>query len=106
MSCKSASSRVLPADPIGAGRALSTAAAAGPNGCLDFDGVSGPLDFDVQTGEARSDMGLWCLRREGAEVVFEPLLGAYYSTETYALDESAWSIDLSTPDWCQLGTGG
>jgi hypothetical protein len=106
MSCKGAGSRVISADPIAAGRAMSTAAAAGPNGCLDFDGVSGPLDFDVRTGEARSDMGLWCLRRESAEVLFEPLLGAYYSTETYALDETAWTIDLSTPDWCQLGTSG
>lgn len=106
MACKNAGSRVISADPIGAGRAMSTAAAAGPNGCLDFDGVSGPLDFDTQTGEARSDMGLWCLRQESDEVLFEPLLGAYYSTETYSLDETSWTIDLSTPDWCQLGTGG
>jgi branched-chain amino acid transport system substrate-binding protein len=106
MSCKEAGSRVIAADPIGAGRAISTAATAGSSGCLDFDGVSGPLDFDPRTGEARSDMGLWCLRQEASEVVFEPLLGAYYSTETYSLDESAWAVDLSTPDWCQLGTGG
>ena len=106
MSCKAGGSKVISSDPIAAGGALSIAAGAGSNGCLDFDGVSGPLDFDVQTGEARSDMGLWCLRQESTEVVFEPLLGAYYSTETYALDETAWTIDLGTPDWCQLGTGG
>jgi branched-chain amino acid transport system substrate-binding protein len=106
MSCKDTGSRLLSADPIGAVRAISTAAAAGADGCLDFDGVSGPLDFDMQTGEARSDMGLWCLRQESSDFVFEPLLGAFYSTETYTLDETAWTVDLSAVDWCQRGTGG
>jgi hypothetical protein len=106
MSCKEPNSRLLAADPIAAVRAMSTAVGAGANACLDFDGVSGPLDFDVQTGEARSDMGLWCLRQESSEFVFEPLLGAFYSTETYKLDETAWTVDLSAVDWCQRGTGG
>lgn len=29
---------------------------------IDFDGASGPLDFDVRTGEARSDIIFLCLR--------------------------------------------
>jgi branched-chain amino acid transport system substrate-binding protein len=28
---------------------------------IDFDGASGPLDFDVVTGEAPSDIQIWCL---------------------------------------------
>ncbi len=35
---------------------LSTDGAA-----MDFDGASGPLDFDLKTGEAVSDIQIWCL---------------------------------------------
>jgi branched-chain amino acid transport system substrate-binding protein len=35
---------------------LSTA-----DGAFDFDGASGPLDFDLKTGEAVSDIQIWCL---------------------------------------------
>jgi branched-chain amino acid transport system substrate-binding protein len=30
-------------------------------GTFDFDGASGPLDFDVKTGEARSNIEVWCI---------------------------------------------
>lgn len=30
-------------------------------GRFDFDGASGPLDFDLMTGEAPSDIQIWCL---------------------------------------------
>ena len=32
---------------------------------FDFDGASGPLDYDLSTGEAVSDVQIWCVRREG-----------------------------------------
>ncbi len=32
---------------------------AGQN--IDFDGASGPLDFDLQHGEALSDISIWCV---------------------------------------------
>lgn len=32
---------------------------------LDFEGASGPLDYDLSTGEAVSDVQIWCVRREG-----------------------------------------
>ncbi len=46
--------------------------AAGPNnlnagftaiaaGAIDYDGASGPLDFNVVTGEAASDIDIWCV---------------------------------------------
>jgi branched-chain amino acid transport system substrate-binding protein len=31
-------------------------------GNMDFEGASGPLDFDVTTGEAASDILIWCMR--------------------------------------------
>jgi len=34
---------------------------AGEN--IDFNGASGPLDFDLSTGEAPSDIQVWCLPR-------------------------------------------
>jgi ABC-type branched-subunit amino acid transport system substrate-binding protein len=36
---------------------------AGKN--IDFDGASGPLDFDVATGEAESDIQIWCVDVDG-----------------------------------------
>jgi branched-chain amino acid transport system substrate-binding protein len=32
---------------------------------IDFNGASGPLDFDVNTGEAQSDIQIWCLPKDG-----------------------------------------
>src|SRR5262249_29107332 len=29
---------------------------------IDFSGASGPLDFDVTTGEAPSDVDIWCVK--------------------------------------------
>lgn len=31
---------------------------------VDYDGASGPLDFDLSTGEARSDIQVWCLPKD------------------------------------------
>jgi branched-chain amino acid transport system substrate-binding protein len=30
-------------------------------GSINFDGASGPLDFDPATGEAPSDIDIWCV---------------------------------------------
>ncbi len=32
-----------------------------PDGKIDYDGVSGPLDFDVNKGEADADIDVWCV---------------------------------------------
>jgi branched-chain amino acid transport system substrate-binding protein len=42
--------------------------------CIDFSGASGPLDFNNDTGEAPSDIALWCVAAEG----FKPLELSYY----------------------------
>ena len=50
--------------------------------CIDFNGVSGPLDFNNDTGEAPSDIALWC--PDAAKDRF-PQLSTYYSASTGAL---------------------
>ena len=32
---------------------------------IDFNGASGPLDFDITTGEAESDIQIWCVDVDG-----------------------------------------
>lgn len=46
---------------------------------IDFDGASGPLDFDVLVGEAPSDIQLWCVVHGASpgEYVFDTT-GRYY----------------------------
>ena len=45
--------------------------------CIDFDGISGPLDFDAVTHEAPSDIAIWCPLPSGEIVKDAP----YYSFE-------------------------
>jgi branched-chain amino acid transport system substrate-binding protein len=33
---------------------------------IDFNGASGPLDFDLKKGEAPSDIQIWCVSKDGA----------------------------------------
>jgi len=33
---------------------------------IDFNGASGPLDFDVTTGEAPSEIQIWCIPKNSA----------------------------------------
>jgi branched-chain amino acid transport system substrate-binding protein len=35
-------------------------------GCVNFEGTSGPLDFDNDRGEALGDLGLWCADRDSS----------------------------------------
>jgi ABC-type branched-subunit amino acid transport system substrate-binding protein len=58
--------------------------AAGKN--IDVNGVSGPLDFDVKTGEAESDIQIWCIdiNTSGMAVGFKNS-GAYYDSKTKTL---------------------
>lgn len=73
------------------------------NGCIDFEGASGPLDFNPDTGEALSDIAMWCVRRKAAgSYGFEPPLASYYSVESGAIvsDEGSPPLDLSKRGWC------
>jgi len=72
------------------------------DGCIDFEGASGPLDFNPDTGEALSDIGMWCLRRNGSTFGFEPPLQSFYSVKASGIktDDNALPLDLSQPGWC------
>jgi len=70
------------------------------DGCIDFEGASGPLDFNPDTGEALSDIGMWCLRRNGSTFGFEPPLQSYYSVEASGIIDGKPPLDLSQPGWC------
>lgn len=79
----------------------SFAASLDSKSCFDFEGVSGPLDFDAVTGDAQSDIAMWCLRADGDSVSTEPNLNDYYSVQNDAVvrcQEPA--LDLTVATWC------
>ncbi len=51
-------------------------------GSFDFEGASGPLDFDLTTGEAPSNIDVWCIKKDGTgRPVFLPS-GRLYDAKT------------------------
>lgn len=36
---------------------------------IDYNGASGPLDYDLATGEAPSDIQIWCLPKNASDVI-------------------------------------
>jgi ABC-type branched-subunit amino acid transport system substrate-binding protein len=69
--------------PDAINRALKTLSSPGN---IDFNGASGPLDFDVTTGEAEADVQVWCLGADamGQAVSFRDS-GLFYSAKTKSL---------------------
>ena len=58
---------------------------------IDFDGSSGPLNFDVTTGDAPSDIQIWCLPKDpGGKASSAQNSGLYFDASTGKL---AGSID-------------
>ena len=49
---------------VGADTINSTFMKVANDGPIDYNGASGPLDFDVKTGEAPSDIQIWCVPKE------------------------------------------
>jgi len=75
--------------------------AARDDGCIDYEGASGPLDFDPRTGEALSDIGLWCVRHKGdGSYGFDPLLDSYYSVNDGVIVDKKDPLDLTVSGWC------
>jgi branched-chain amino acid transport system substrate-binding protein len=71
------------------------------NSCFDFEGVSGPLDFDPVTGDAESDIAVWCLRATSDALSYEPNLNDFYSVEANAVVRCENPpLDFSAPNWC------
>ncbi|MFO0614621.1 MAG: ABC transporter substrate-binding protein [Polyangiaceae bacterium] len=52
--------------------AFSTMSTA--SGSIDFNGASGPLDWDLKRGEAVSDIVIWCLPKNGMDSIPSGLL--------------------------------
>jgi len=52
---------------------------------FDYDGASGPLDFDVATGEAPSDILLWCMQRDAGSPTEPRITSVYYSAADHQL---------------------
>jgi len=71
--------------------------------CIDFEGASGPLDFNTDTGEAVSDIAMWCLRTQGEGFTFDPPLDSYYSaSEQRIVWKNDKPLDFTVPNWCNL----
>jgi branched-chain amino acid transport system substrate-binding protein len=73
---------------------------AGRESCINFDGASGALDFNNDTGEAVSDIATWCLRKDGNGFSFDPLLASYYSAVQGEFVRQSPPLDLTDPNWC------
>jgi len=75
--------------------------AARDDGCIDYEGASGPLDFDPKTGEALSDIGLWCVRHNNdGSYGFDPLLDSYYAVDQGVIVDKKDPLDLTMQGWC------
>jgi ABC-type branched-subunit amino acid transport system substrate-binding protein len=71
--------------------------------CINFEGASGPLDFDNASGEAISDIAMWCLREGPDGVSLNPPIDSYYSAEQGGIawgTEQNTPIEFNRPDWC------
>ncbi|HEY6558121.1 MAG TPA: ABC transporter substrate-binding protein [Polyangiaceae bacterium] len=52
--------------------------AAARDACVNFEGASGPLDFDNEMGEAPNLFAVWCAGRDESGKPFPSLRGLYY----------------------------
>ena len=66
---------------VGPARLSAGFAALTSGGAVDLNGTSGPLDFDPATGEARSDIAVWCLRVDPntSNIVYGDATGQSYN---------------------------
>jgi hypothetical protein len=114
LSCKDAQLRKLAAGKAGfrmdVGRIL-----ADPAGCFDFEGVSGPVDYEPRTSggfqdltKESSDMALWCLANPSDPNDQTANLTQYYYSQ---LDNKIINQDPNGPElavadkeWCKKTT--
>lgn len=74
--------------------------AAARQDCIDFEGASGPVDFDAN-GETRNNYSLWC-STGGAEARIVSLQTFYDIEKDTLLDGTGPTmLDLSTSRWCK-----
>jgi branched-chain amino acid transport system substrate-binding protein len=71
---------------VGTGQISSTFPILASGNGIDFNGASGPLDFDVATGEAPSDIQIWCLPKDlVGNATSGTSSGRYYEAATATL---------------------
>jgi ABC-type branched-subunit amino acid transport system substrate-binding protein len=70
---------------VGFGAINSTLDTLADGGSVVLNGVSGPLDFDLATGDTRTDIQLWCLRRSDGGATFETT-SVYYGAVSNTLE--------------------
>jgi branched-chain amino acid transport system substrate-binding protein len=68
---------------VGPQRLSAAFQALASGNAIKFTGASGPLDFDPQTGEAPSDIDVWCISQQGAPAFRSS--GVYYSAASSSL---------------------
>jgi len=62
-------------------------------GGIDFAGASGPLNFDPATGEAKSDIQIWCLPKSASGAALPSVYsGLFYDALTEQLSGSFGSM--------------
>jgi ABC-type branched-subunit amino acid transport system substrate-binding protein len=64
---------------------------------IDFEGASGPLQFDPNTGEAPSDVQIWCLPRNGTDADAGVSSGLFYNAASKALEGSVNTTTCGLP---------
>jgi ABC-type branched-subunit amino acid transport system substrate-binding protein len=62
-------------------------------GGIQFEGASGPLDFDPKTGEAPADVEIWCMIDDQETPIFESS-GEYYDAKNKAISGSNDNCDF------------
>jgi branched-chain amino acid transport system substrate-binding protein len=64
---------------------------AGKN--IDFNGASGPLDFDLATGEAPSDIQIWCMPKDPNGAAQSGIgSGLFYNAKTNKLEGTVGAL--------------
>ncbi len=92
--------KMIGGTPISAGtNDINAAFKALGSGAIDYDGVSGHLNFDVSTGEAPADIDVWCVVLDSNNKAVFVSSGQYY--------DSTQSKVVGTRTACEApGSGG
>jgi branched-chain amino acid transport system substrate-binding protein len=70
---------------VDVGTDINAAATKVSAGSIDFNGASGPLNFDPKTGEAPSDIQIWCIPNAGGKAGSATNSGLYFDAKTQLL---------------------
>jgi branched-chain amino acid transport system substrate-binding protein len=66
---------------IGPDGLVDTLAYLGSGKTIKVSGVSGPLDFDVETGDAPADVSVWCVKKPPEGLKFDATGLVYSATD-------------------------